>query len=75
MEVEQKKVLAEQKRSLKDIFYALLLAFAIISFWRGVWGLMDLYLFPNYPVVSFSFSVLMGVIILFLTKNLIKKFL
>jgi hypothetical protein len=25
----------------KQIVFAILIAFAVISFWRGVWGLMD----------------------------------
>ncbi|MEK6898319.1 MAG: hypothetical protein AABX28_03105 [Nanoarchaeota archaeon] len=62
-----------KKRSLSDIFYTILVAFAIISFWRGVWGLMDLYLFPNHEVWSFLISVLVGVAILYSTENLIKR--
>ncbi|MBU1252349.1 MAG: hypothetical protein KJ905_02030 [Nanoarchaeota archaeon] len=58
---------------IKEVISTLILGLAIIAFWRGVWGLMDLYLFPNNPVWSFSFSVLIGVIILYSTKNLIKR--
>lgn len=62
-----------KKRSLKNIIYTIIIAFAIVLFWRGVWGLTDLYLFPNNLVLSFSISILAGVLILYLTKNLIKK--
>jgi len=58
---------------VKKVFYTLLIAFAIVSFWRGVWGLMDLYLFPSNLILSFSLSVLIGVLILYLTENLVKK--
>ncbi len=60
-----------EKRSLRNIFYALLIAFAIISFWRGVWGLMDLYLFPNNYTLSLAISLLIGIVILYLIKNLV----
>lgn len=66
---------SKQKRSLKDIFYTILIAFAIISFWRGVWGLTDLYLFPNNYTLSLTISLLTGIIILYSTKNLIKNLL
>ena len=59
-----------EKRSVKTIFYAILIGFAVISFWRGIWGLMDLYLFPNNLALSFFASVFIGLIILFLTKHL-----
>jgi len=57
----------------RDVIYTLMIGFAIIAFWRGVWGLMDLYFFPNNPVWSFSSSILLGIIILYSTKNLIKR--
>ena len=63
----------KQKRNLKNIFYTILLAFAIICFWRGVWGFMDLYLFPDNLPLSFSLSILIGILILYLTKNLLAK--
>ena len=62
-----------QKRRIKKVFYTVLLGFAIVAFWRGVWGLMDLYLFPNNYTLSLWISVFIGVIILYLTKNLIDK--
>ena len=45
------------KKRLKDIIYTLLIAFAIISFWRGVWGLMDAHLFPGNKTLSFAVSI------------------
>ena len=60
-----------QKRNLKTISYTVLIAFAIVSFWRGVWGLMDVYLFPNNHILSLSISVLIGLVILYYTKHII----
>lgn len=39
-------------------------AVGVVLFWRGVWGLLDLYFFPNNPLLSYLFSILMGLIIL-----------
>jgi len=63
------------KRSPKKVLQALLIAFAIVSFWRGVWGLMDTYLFPNNYVLSLWISLVLGIILLFWTENLIKQFI
>ncbi|MFH1325180.1 MAG: hypothetical protein ABIH49_00220 [archaeon] len=60
-------------KKIKKVMYTALIAFAIISFWRGIWGLMDIYLFPNNYTLSLFLSVLIGVIILYSTENLIKK--
>jgi hypothetical protein len=56
-----------------EIIKAVLIGAAVISFWRGVWGLMDIYLFPNNPAVSFVISLLMGVAILYGTNHISKK--
>ena len=61
----------KEKRNIKRIFFTVLIAFAIVSFWRGVWGLMDIYLFPNNYVLSLSISVLVGLVILYFTKHII----
>ncbi|MBI5803071.1 hypothetical protein HY448_00065 [Candidatus Pacearchaeota archaeon] len=61
------------KTHLREVFHTLLIAFAIVSFWRGTWGLMDLYLFPENHLVSFWISILIGVVILYSTQNLFKR--
>jgi len=61
------------KRSFKKIAHTILIAFAIVSFWRGIWGLMDLYLSPKNPLVSFLISLIIGIVILYLTENLVRK--
>jgi len=37
---------------------------AIVGFWRGVRGLMDIYLFPGNPTLSLFTSITIGLIIL-----------
>lgn len=49
--------------------HILLVGTAVILFWRGAWGLMDLYIFPNNPVISYVVSLLVGLIILFATER------
>ncbi|HEA46640.1 MAG TPA: hypothetical protein ENH99_02560 [Candidatus Pacearchaeota archaeon] len=58
---------------MRTVFSAVVIGFAVISFWRGIWGLMDLYLFPNNYELSLWVSVLMGVVILYFTKHLIDE--
>ena len=54
------------KRDWKKISFAIIIAFAVISFWRGVWGLMDLYLFPSNHTLSLLSSITIGIVILIL---------
>jgi len=56
-----------------QIFFALLIGFAVISFWRGVWGLMDEYLLPNNYRASLLVSLLLGVVILSFTHYATKE--
>ena len=55
------------KFTFGDALITLISAFAIISFWRGIWGLLDLYLLPNNYKLSLILSVLIGIVILLLT--------
>jgi hypothetical protein len=57
----------------KKIAFAILIAFAVICFWRGCWGLLDEYLFPNNHMLSLWTSVAIGIIILILTQHAIKQ--
>lgn len=53
--------------------YAILVAFAVIAFWRGCWGLLDEYLFPNNYELSLWISLFAGLVILFLTHKAISE--
>ena len=52
--------------------HTLLIATAIVFFWRGAWGLMDLYLIPSNEVASMTISLILGILILIITRSLIK---
>ncbi len=45
---------------------AVIIVLGIIMLWRGVWGLLDEYLFPGNPTLSHLLSILLGVLVLYL---------
>lgn len=53
--------------------FAVVIAFAVIAFWRGIWGLMDLYLFPNNYELSLWFSLILGLAVLMATHYVTKE--
>jgi len=53
-----------EKTSLGDVVVIIITSLAIVSFWRGVWGLMDLYLFPENLLLSLLISMAIGLAIL-----------
>ncbi len=57
----------------REVFYTILAAFAVISFWRGTWGLMDEYLFPNDYNLSLWISIILGVAILYSIEGMWKR--
>ena len=52
----------EKRRSNLRLIFA---GIAIIMFWRGLWGLMDLYLFPGNLTLSYSVSAVVGLMIIY----------
>ena len=57
-----------------QVIFAIIIGVAVISFWRGVWELQGLYLFPTNHELSLWSSVFMGVGILILTQYITKEF-
>jgi hypothetical protein len=53
-------------KKLHPTLNAIVVIFAIIMLWRGVWGLIDLYLFPDSPTFSHLLSLLLGALVLYL---------
>mgnify|MGYP003975882261 FL=1 len=60
-------------KSHHQIIFALLIGFAVVCFWRGVWGLLDEFLVPQLPITSFTVSLRLGIIILLITDYLTKE--
>lgn len=48
----------------KNLFLIFSGVFGVILVWRGLWGLMDLYLFPGHPEFSYILSIALGFFIL-----------
>ncbi len=55
-----------------QVIFALMIAFALVSFWRGMWGLLDIYLLPESPTLSLWVSVVIGVVVLIMTNYFAK---
>ena len=49
---------------LKSIVFAAVVGFGVVSFWRGVWYLWDLFVFSGNKLYSALASVMTGIIIL-----------
>lgn len=45
---------------------AVVIVLGIIMLWRGVWGLLDQYLFPGSPTLSYMASLGLGILVLYL---------
>jgi hypothetical protein len=55
---------SERGRVRREVIVAIALVVAIISLWRGIWGLSDLYLFQDNVVLSYFASIVIGLAIL-----------
>jgi len=64
-DLEQKSSLTKPE-SRRTTLNSLIIVVAIIMLWRGVWGLLDIYLFPDMPALSSLVSISMGILILYL---------
>lgn len=55
----------KKKTNFHKFTYHLFTGLGIVIFWRGTWGMLDLYLFPGNPELSYSISIVIGLLILF----------
>lgn len=60
------------KKLLKknSLVHVILIAVAVVLFWRGTWGLMDLYVFPGNELLSYIVSLVLGLVILAFTRRI-----
>jgi|TARA_B100001971_G_C17702655_1_gene292481 hypothetical protein len=56
-----------------QILFAIIIGFAVVAFWRGVWGILDTYLFPNNYELSSWVSLISGLFVLIVTRHAIKE--
>lgn len=54
---------------------AFIIGAGLIFFWRGIWMLADVYLFPDSRAISGAVSLIIGLAILGFTENLIPQIL
>ncbi len=60
-------------RRKHQVVSAFFIGVAVVAFWRGVWGLMDLYIFPDHLTMSYIASVVIGLIILYITDYIVQE--
>ncbi len=60
-------------KPFKQALFTLLIGFSVVAFWRGAWGIMDTYLFPNNYELSSWISIFIGLIILYFTHYWTKE--
>jgi len=53
--------------------FGIFLSVGIISLWRGIWGLSDIYLFPDDKTLSYISSFIIGLGIIAATDYLIDR--
>jgi len=56
-----------------QVLFSIAISLAMVLFWRGIWGLADLFLFPDDLVMSFAVSVVVGLAILIATGFIVKQ--
>jgi len=64
-EAELKSLLVKLQNQ-RTTFNSIIIVIAIIMLWRGVWGLLDLYLFPGIPALSYLVSIAVSLLVLYL---------
>ena len=58
---------------LTTLLVYLALVVAVVMMWRGVWGLMDEYLFPQNRRLSYWTSFLVGIILVIIFLALLPR--
>lgn len=46
---------------------------AVVLLWRGVWSLLDMYFFPNNPVISNIIGIILGLALLLIDDFALKE--
>jgi hypothetical protein len=59
------KAFLDKHLNLRTILVALM----VVMFWRGAWGVMDLYLFPDNQELSLIASLVIGLLLLFVINH------
>ncbi len=57
----------KKMKPFHQMVFTLLIGFSVVSFWRGAWGLMDVYLLPDNYGLSSWISIFIGLTVLAIT--------
>ena len=60
------------KRKHKMLF-AIIIGFSVVSFWRGAWGILDVFVFPKNYALSSVISLVFGITLLAVTNYIIDE--
>jgi hypothetical protein len=64
-----------QFKNHHQLIIAIIVGGSVISFWRGIWGLMDIFFFSNNNPLSYLLSIFVGIFVLVMTHFATKKLL
>lgn len=62
----QQETSPDKLKNKRTTLNSIVIVVAIIMLWRGVWGLLDVYLFPGIPTLSYLVSITLGILVLYL---------
>lgn len=60
-------------RRENNLAFAMTVSLSVVLFWRGAWGLMDKFFFPDHDTLSYTLSTLIGIGVLYYTHHLTKE--
>ena len=63
--INKKNMFVHHKEKNPFIYY-FITGTGLVIFWRGLWGLLDIYLFPGNPLLSYVVSAGIGLVILYI---------
>jgi len=53
----------------RDRLSTILELFAAVAIWWGIWGILDLFVFPHNELLSYFISILLGFLIIFIVGS------
>lgn len=56
--------------SLFDVLIIILSSLSVVAFWRGIWNLMDKYIFPSNFLLSQLITIIGGIILLIIISKI-----
>lgn len=62
----EKKVSGISLRWDRDFIKNLVIVIGVVAVWRGMWNLMDHYIFPSNPLLSNLICIVLGIFLLYL---------